>query len=39
MPRRGQRKLLAAHLALQKLDMESGEEREEYEALMVEMGK
>jgi len=39
MPRRGQRKRLAAHLALQKLDMESGEEREEYEALMVEMGK
>jgi hypothetical protein len=37
MPRRGQRKRLAAHVGLQQLDMESGEEREEYEALMVEM--
>jgi len=39
MPRRAQKVRIFAHLGLQKLDRESGQEREEYEALKAEMGK
>jgi len=39
MPRQGQRLLLFAHLRLQELERESAEEREEYQALSLEMGE
>jgi hypothetical protein len=39
MPRRGHKLRVFAHLGLQKLDRESEEERKEYEALKIEMGK